>query len=76
MIRYSSLLGKRVEVVYRIGTVHLLAAGILLADSGKFIIVEEHFDQHSSVKNLHLKIPYHCIVRLSKSNPDPTPAVS
>ncbi len=73
---YSSLVGRRVEVVYRVGTVHLLATGTLLADSGQHIFVEQHFDQHGSVENIHLKIPYHCIVRLTESNPDPTPALS
>ena len=70
MTRYSCLLGRRVEVVYRLGTVHLLAVGVLLADSGEFIFVEQHFDHYGSIKTVHLKIPYHCIVRLNGSNPD------
>lgn len=70
---YSSLVGRQVEVVYRVGTVHLLTTGALLADSGEFIFVEQHFEQHGCV---HLKIPYHCIIRLNQSNRDSTPAAS
>jgi hypothetical protein len=72
MTRYSSLLGKPVEVVYRLGSIELLAAGLLHADSGDFVFVEQHFDQHGSVKIFHLKIPYQCIVRLRGINPDAT----
>ena len=66
MTRYSCLLGRRVEVVYRLGTVHLLAVGVLLADSGEFIFVGQHLDQHGSIKAFQLKIPYHCIVQLNE----------
>ena len=70
MTRFSALLGKRVEVEYRLGTVYLLAVGRLLADSGDCLFVEQNFDQDGSAKTLHLKIPYHSIVRLNKSDPD------
>ncbi len=76
MTRYSSLLGRPVEVVYRLGNIELLAAGLLHADSGAFVFVEQHFDQHGSVRTFHLKIPYQCIVRLSGINPDKTSAGS
>ena len=66
---YSSLVGRRVEVVYRLGTVQLLAVGVLLGDSGEFTFVGQHLDQHGSIKAFQLKIPYHCIVRLSESIP-------
>jgi hypothetical protein len=72
MIRYSPLVGKRVEVVYRLGTMHLVVAGLLLEDSGESIVVEQHLDQNGPVKTFHLKIPHHCIVRLNEINPDPT----
>jgi hypothetical protein len=65
MTRYSSLLERRVEVVYRIGTVPLLAVGMLLADSGEFIFVGQRLDQQDSTKAFQLKIPYHCIVQLN-----------
>ena len=68
MSRYTSLVGKRAEVTYRVGSLNLSAAGTLVADSGEFIFVEQHFDQRGSVKTFHLKIPYHCIVRLSESS--------
>ena len=65
MTRYSSLLGRCVEVVYRIGAVHLLAVGVLLGDSGEFIFVGQRLDQQGSTKAFQLKIPYHCIVQLN-----------
>ncbi len=64
------------EVVYRLGFVDLLATGLLQADSGEFIFVEQHLEEHGSVNTFHLKVPYHCIVRLSESGPEPAPAVS
>ncbi len=73
MIRYAPLVGKRVEVVYRLGTIHLLAAGLLLADSGESIFVEQRLDQEGAFKTFHLKIPYHCILRLSEIAPDSMP---
>ncbi len=72
MIRYAALLGKRVEVVYRFGTVYVLAVGVLLGDSGEFIFVEQQYARGS----VHLKIPYHCIARMNESNSGPTPAVT
>ena len=76
MTRYPALLGKRVEVAYRLGTIYLLASGLLIAESGESIFVQQHFEQHGSVKTCQLKIPYHCIVRLSESIPDRTSAAS
>ena len=68
--RFSALLGKRVEVVYRLGAVYLLVVGKLLADSGDCLFLEQNFNQHGSAKTLHLKIPYHSIIRLNKSDPN------
>jgi hypothetical protein len=70
LARYSSLLGRRVEVVYRLGLIHLLAAGTLVADSGKCIFVEQRLSRPNYAKTFHLKIPYHCIIRLNGSDPD------
>jgi len=61
-------------VIYRLGNIELLAAGLLHADSGNFVFVEQHFDQHGSLKIFHLKIPYRCIVQLRGINPDTTSA--
>lgn len=58
------------EVVYRLGTIHLLATGLLLADSGGFIFVKQHLDQEGAFKTFYLKIRYHCILRLSEISPD------
>ena len=74
MTRYSSLLGRRIEVVYRIGrrsgtawaAVHLLAVGELLADSGELIFVGQRLDQQGSTTVSQLKIPYACIVQLNE----------
>ncbi len=66
MTRYSSLLGRRIEVVYRIGAVHLLGVGVLLADSGKLIFVGQRLDQQGSTKVFQWKIPYACIVQLKE----------
>ena len=76
MIRYSPLVGKRMDVLYRIGANHLLASRLLLADSGESIFAEQRFDQSGSVKTFHFKIPYHCICRLSEINPDATPTLT
>ncbi len=70
MARYSSLLGRRVEVVYRFGFVHLVTTGILVADSGECIFVEQRLSRPNYAKTFHLKIPYHCIIRLNGSDPD------
>jgi len=60
----------RVEVVYLFGFVHLVTTGILVADSGKCIFVEQRLSRPNYAKTFHLKIPYHCIIRLNGSDPD------
>jgi len=69
---YPSLVGKPVEVVYRLGFVNLLVNGILFADSGQFILLEQHLYEQGRVRTFYSKIPYPCIVRLSESNPGGT----
>ncbi len=73
MARYSALLGRRVEVHYRAGDILLLATGTLVADSGKSIFLEEHFNQGGQVKTFRWEIPYQCIVRLTESSATPEP---
>jgi hypothetical protein len=37
--RYSSLLGRRIEAVYLDSGVNLTESGVLLSDSGSFVII-------------------------------------
>ena len=67
MARYSSLLGRRVEVHYRSGEILLPATGTLAADSGKSIFLEEHFNQKQKDRTYRWEIPYGAIVRLTES---------
>ena len=64
MSRYTSLLGKRVEVSYRAGVIHPTASGTLVVDSGVSVYLEDHFTQRGKEKTLRLGIPYSCIIRL------------
>jgi len=67
MSRYSTLLGRRIEVQYRAGDVFLPATGILVADSGKSVFLEEHFERQGQVKSFRWEIPYPFIIRLEES---------
>ena len=67
MARYCKLMGRRIEVTYRAGDVFLPATGILVADSGKSIFLEEHFEQQGQVKSFRWEIPYPFITRLEES---------
>ena len=71
---YLPLVGRRVKVVYRAHTTHVSVVGSLVADSGVSIFVEQHFDQNGRGKTFRLKIPFHCVVRLSEIKIDPGPA--
>lgn len=62
MARYSALVGKRVEVRYRAGGIHLPAHALLVADSGKSIFLEEHISQEGALKSFRWEIPYRSIV--------------
>ncbi len=74
MAQYCKLLGRRIEVQYRAGDIFLPATGILVADSGKSIFLEEHFEQQGQVKSFRWEIPYPFIVRLEESvNPPDNP---
>ena len=74
MARYSALLGVRIAVRYRSGEVLIPATGILAADSGKSIFLENHFSQQQTVKTCRWEIPYQAIVDLTESTgPEPRP---
>jgi hypothetical protein len=72
MARYSAFLGRRVEVQYRAGDILLPASGTFVADSGRSIFLEQHFEQRGSQKHFRWEIPYQYIVRLEEK-PEPSP---
>jgi hypothetical protein len=76
MARYSAFLGRAVEVQYRAGDICLPASGTLVADSGRSIFLEQHYEQCGQQKNFRWEIPYQCIVRIEerKISPAPSPA--
>lgn len=73
MARYSAFLGRRVEVQYRAGDILLPASGTFVADSGRSIFLEQHFEQRGSEKHFRWEIPYQYIVRLEEKA-EPTQA--
>jgi hypothetical protein len=79
MARYSAFLGRRVEVQYRAGDILLPASGTLVADSGRSIFLEEHFEQRGQEKQFRWEIPYQYIVRIQNLDTDdasPNPTVA
>jgi hypothetical protein len=73
MARYSAFLGRRVEVQYRAGDILLPASGTFVADSGRSIFLEQHFEQRGTEKHFRWEIPYQYIVRLEEK-PEPSQA--
>lgn len=67
MARYSAFLGRAVEVQYRAGDICLPASGTFVADSGRSIFLEQHYEQLGQLKNFRWEIPYPCIVRLEEA---------
>ena len=67
MARYSSFLGRRVEVHYRAGDILLPASGTLVADSGRSIFLEQHLVQRGQQKQFRWEIPYQYVVRLEEA---------
>ena len=74
MSRYSSFLGRVVDVTYRAGDICLPASGKFVGDSGRSIFLEQHFEQHGQLKNFRWEIPYSCVVRLEESERFAVPA--
>ena len=68
MARYSAFLGRRVEVQYRAGDILLPASGTFVADSGRSIFLEQHFEQRGQQKHFRWEIPYQYIVRLEEKS--------
>jgi hypothetical protein len=73
MARYSSLLGRTVEVQYRAGDIVLPASGTFVADSGRSIFLEQHFEQRGQTRHFRWEIPYQYIVRLEPKAEDSLP---
>jgi hypothetical protein len=71
MARYSSFLGRRVEVHYRAGDILLPASGTFVADSGRSIFLEQHLMQRGQQKHFRWEIPYQYIVRLEEVKEPP-----
>jgi hypothetical protein len=74
MSRYHALLGRRVEVQYRAGDVVLPATGVLAADSGKSIFLEEKIVQREQTKSFRWEVPYICILSVDESFAPPPAA--
>lgn len=66
MARYSSFLGRRVEVQYRAGDLLLPASGTFVADSGRSIFLEQNFEQRGQHKHFRWEIPYQYLVRIEE----------
>jgi hypothetical protein len=66
MARYSTFLGRRVEVQYRAGDILLPASGIFVADSGRSIFLEQNFEQRGKRGHFCWEIPYQCLVRIEE----------
>ena len=67
MARYAAFLGRFVDVQYRAGDICLPASGTFVADSGRSIFLEQHYEQHGQRKNFRWEIPYQCIIRVEES---------
>jgi hypothetical protein len=64
MARYSNFLRHKVEVLYRAGEVVLPASGTFVADSGRSIFLEQHFEQRGQSRHFRWEIPYQYLVKL------------
>ncbi len=71
--QYSAFLGKRVEVLYRSSDIYLPATGTLVADSGRSVFLEAHFNQNGRPSTFRWEIPYGCITRLNEAQPPSPP---
>ena len=75
MARYSSFLGRHVEVLYRAGDILLPASGVFVADSGRSIFLEQSFEQRGKNGHFRWEIPYQCLVRIVEK-PDSGPTAN
>ncbi|HZC66152.1 MAG TPA: hypothetical protein VE545_06245 [Candidatus Dormibacteraeota bacterium] len=71
MARYSSFMGRRVEVHYRASDTLLPASGIFVADSGRSIFLEQSFEQRGQHRHFRWEIPYQYLVKIGVSEEEP-----
>jgi hypothetical protein len=76
MARYSSFLGRRVEVQYRAGDILLPASGTFVADSGRSVFLEQSLVQRGQPRYFRWEIPYQYIVRLEQVSPLEDPQIA
>lgn len=67
MDRYSALIGKRVEVEYRAGDLHLSAIGTLVAAKEKSIFLEDCITQGEKSKTMRTEIPHVNVIRIAEA---------
>ena len=68
MAQFSSYLGKRVQIQYQAGGRLVPATGVLVADSGRSVFLEEHFARQNGAKQFRWEIPYQVIVNINKGS--------
>ena len=69
MAAYANYLGKRVELEFQAGEKQLPAAGILVADSGRSVFIEEQFLSSGRLRQFRWEIPYECVVSVTEPTP-------
>jgi hypothetical protein len=65
MARYSSFLGHRVEVQYRASDTLVPASGVMVADSGRSIFLEQTCEQRGLHHHFRWEIPYQYLIRIA-----------
>lgn len=61
---YSALIGKRVEIHYRAGDLHLCARGALVAETPRSLFLEERFSRNGKEKLIRIGIPHEFVLRI------------
>jgi hypothetical protein len=69
--RYESFLGKRVEARYRAAHIYHSASGVLAADDGSSIFIEDDLMQGGKQKMIRIEIPYQYILSVVELPPKP-----
>jgi hypothetical protein len=65
MARYSSFLGRRVQVQYRASDTLVPASGVFVADSGRSIFLEQSFEQRGQHRYFRWEIPYQYLIKIA-----------
>jgi hypothetical protein len=65
MALYTFFLGRRVQVQYRASDTLLPASGVLVADSGRSIFLEQSFEQRGQHRHFRWEIPYQYLVKIA-----------